>query len=123
VVITKSTVPLGTGDHAERIMKEINPTADVVMANPEFLREGAAIRDFKLPDPIISELPECLWIGPRSGRSARFVPSNDRHECPRFCMRNRSDNYGLTPEHPHCPQSPLQSLVGFCHMAYDGQAR
>jgi UDPglucose 6-dehydrogenase len=54
VVITKLTVPVGTGDHVERIMKEINPTADVVAAsNPEFLREGAAIRDFKRPDRIM----------------------------------------------------------------------
>jgi UDPglucose 6-dehydrogenase len=54
VVITKSTVPVGTGDQVERIMQEINPTADVVVAsNPEFLREGAAVRDFKHPDRII----------------------------------------------------------------------
>jgi len=54
VVITKSTVPVGTGDHVERIIKEINPKADVVVAsNPEFLREGAAIRDFKHPDRIL----------------------------------------------------------------------
>src|SRR3978361_527155 len=44
VVVTKSTVPVGTGDEVERIMRETNPTADVVVAsNPEFLREGAAI--------------------------------------------------------------------------------
>jgi UDPglucose 6-dehydrogenase len=54
VVITKSTVPIGTGDDVERIMHETNPTADVVVAsNPEFLREGAAIRDFKHPDRIV----------------------------------------------------------------------
>jgi UDPglucose 6-dehydrogenase len=54
VVITKSTVPVGTGDDVERIIKEINPAADVAVAsNPEFLREGAAIRDFKHPDRII----------------------------------------------------------------------
>ena len=54
VVITKSTVPVGTGDDVERIMRETNPTADVVVAsNPEFLREGAAIRDFKHPDRIV----------------------------------------------------------------------
>jgi UDPglucose 6-dehydrogenase len=54
VVITKSTVPVGTGDEVERIIKEANPAADVVVAsNPEFLREGAAIRDFKHPDRIV----------------------------------------------------------------------
>ena len=54
VVITKSTVPVGTGDDVERIVRETNPAADVVVAsNPEFLREGAAIRDFKHPDRIV----------------------------------------------------------------------
>jgi UDPglucose 6-dehydrogenase len=54
VVVTKSTVPVGTGDEVERLIREINPTADVVVAsNPEFLREGAAIRDFKFPDRIV----------------------------------------------------------------------
>jgi UDPglucose 6-dehydrogenase len=54
VVITKSTVPIGTGDDVERIIRETNPLADVVVAsNPEFLREGAVIRDFKHPDRII----------------------------------------------------------------------
>lgn len=54
VVITKSTVPVGTGDDVERIIKETNPDADVAVAsNPEFLREGAAIRDFKHPDRIV----------------------------------------------------------------------
>src|SRR5258705_1447481 len=54
VVVTKSTVPIGTGDEVERLIREANPSADVVIAsNPEFLREGAAIRDFKLPDRIV----------------------------------------------------------------------
>ena len=54
VVVTKSTVPVGTGDEVERLIREANPHADVVVAsNPEFLREGAAIRDFKLPDRIV----------------------------------------------------------------------
>jgi UDPglucose 6-dehydrogenase len=54
VVITKSTVPVGTGDEVERIIREARPDADVVVAsNPEFLREGAAIRDFKHPDRIV----------------------------------------------------------------------
>jgi UDPglucose 6-dehydrogenase len=54
VVVTKSTVPVGTGDEVERLIHEVNPSADVVVAsNPEFLREGAAIRDFKFPDRIV----------------------------------------------------------------------
>src|SRR6202162_2676329 len=54
VVITKSTVPVGTGDEVERLIHETNPSADAVVAsNPEFLREGAAIRDFKVPDRIV----------------------------------------------------------------------
>jgi UDPglucose 6-dehydrogenase len=54
VVITKSTVPVGTGDEVERLIHETNPSADVAVAsNPEFLREGAAIRDFKIPDRIV----------------------------------------------------------------------
>jgi UDPglucose 6-dehydrogenase len=54
VVITKSTVPVGTADEVERIIRETSPQVDVaVVSNPEFLREGAAIRDFKLPDRIV----------------------------------------------------------------------
>src|ERR1700749_3048510 len=54
VVITKSTVPVGTGDEVERIIRETNPDAEIaVVSNPEFLREGAAIRDFKHPDRIV----------------------------------------------------------------------
>ncbi len=54
VVVTKSTVPVGTGDEVERIIRDTNPQADVAVAsNPEFLREGAAIRDFKHPDRIV----------------------------------------------------------------------
>jgi len=54
VVITKSTVPVGTGDEVERIIRETRPDAKVaVVSNPEFLREGAAIQDFKHPDRIV----------------------------------------------------------------------
>ena len=54
VVVTKSTVPVGTGDEVERIIRETNPDADIaVVSNPEFLREGAAIADFKRPDRIV----------------------------------------------------------------------
>lgn len=54
VVVTKSTVPVGTGDEVERIIRETRPDADFsVVSNPEFLREGAAIEDFKHPDRIV----------------------------------------------------------------------
>jgi UDPglucose 6-dehydrogenase len=54
VVLTKSTVPVGTGDEVERIIRETRVDADcAVVSNPEFLREGAAIRDFKHPDRIV----------------------------------------------------------------------
>lgn len=59
VVVTKSTVPVGTGDEVERIIRETNPAADVVVvSNPEFLREGAAIEDFKRPDRIVIGLED-----------------------------------------------------------------
>ncbi|MBA3898163.1 MAG: UDP-glucose/GDP-mannose dehydrogenase family protein [Sphingomonadaceae bacterium] len=54
VVVTKSTVPVGTGDEVERILREVAPGVEVaVVSNPEFLREGAAIGDFKRPDRIV----------------------------------------------------------------------
>ena len=54
VIVTKSTVPVGTGDDVERIVRKVRPEAEfAVVSNPEFLREGAAIRDFKHPDRIV----------------------------------------------------------------------
>jgi len=54
VVVTKSTVPVGTGDKVEREIRAANPKAEfTVVSNPEFLREGAAINDFKRPDRIV----------------------------------------------------------------------
>lgn len=66
VIVTKSTVPVGTGDEAERIARRVNPGADIdVVSNPEFLREGAAIADFKRPDRIV--------IGTESARAAAVM--------------------------------------------------
>src|SRR5436190_6388683 len=54
VVVTKSTVPVGSNDEIEAIISKVAPGADfAVVSNPEFLREGSAIEDFKLPDRVV----------------------------------------------------------------------
>jgi UDPglucose 6-dehydrogenase len=66
VIVTKSTVPVGTGDEVERIISEATPAAQAwVVSNPEFLREGAAIEDFKHPDRIV--------IGAEDDRAAELM--------------------------------------------------
>ena len=66
-VVTKSTVPVGTGDEVERIIRDVNPSADfVVVSNPEFLREGAAIEDFKRPDRIVIGIEDVRARAPMS---------------------------------------------------------
>jgi UDPglucose 6-dehydrogenase len=63
VIVNKSTVPVGTGDEVEAIIARVNPQAEFdVASNPEFLREGAAIADFKRPDRIV--------VGAQSERAA-----------------------------------------------------
>jgi UDPglucose 6-dehydrogenase len=54
VIVIKSTVPVGTNDEVDAIVRKLRPDADfVVVSNPEFLREGAAIEDFKHPDRVV----------------------------------------------------------------------
>jgi UDPglucose 6-dehydrogenase len=54
VIATKSTVPVGTGDEVDAVVRQLRPNADfAVVSNPEFLREGAAIEDFKRPDRVV----------------------------------------------------------------------
>jgi len=73
VVVTKSTVPVGTGDEVEAIIRKSRPDAEfAVVSNPEFLREGAAIGDFKRPDRVVIGVND---IDGDTGRRARDLMS------------------------------------------------
>lgn len=66
LIVNKSTVPVGTGDEVDEIVRRTNPEADFdVASNPEFLREGAAIEDFKRPDRIV--------VGAQTDRAFAFM--------------------------------------------------
>jgi UDPglucose 6-dehydrogenase len=66
VIATKSTVPVGTGDEVDAIVRQLRPNAEfAVVSNPEFLREGAAIEDFKRPDRVV--------VGTEDGRARRLM--------------------------------------------------
>jgi UDPglucose 6-dehydrogenase len=93
IVVTKSTVPVGTGDEVERILREVNPQGDfAVVSNPEFLREGAAIGDFKRPDRIVigsedaraTEVMEQLYRPLYRNRSALVVMSRRGAELTKY---------------------------------------
>ena len=82
VVITKSTVPVGTGDEVERIIRETRPDAEfAVVSNPEFLREGAAIQDFKHPDRIVVGTDDDARARGDDARSTGRFISTARRSC------------------------------------------
>ena len=89
VIVTKSTVPVGTGDEVERVIRETRPDADfAVVSNPEFLREGSAISDFKRPDRIVvgTDLPRA-----RDLMTEIYRPLNLNHPPLLFVSRRSSE--------------------------------
>lgn len=77
VIVTKSTVPVGTGNRIERLVRQVNPklAADIV-SNPEFLREGNAIADFKQPDRIVVGAESAAAIAAMRAIYASYIDRN-----------------------------------------------
>jgi UDPglucose 6-dehydrogenase len=86
IIITKSTVPVTTGDEIEKILlKKVNKNKFSVISNPEFLREGEAIRDFIYPDRVVvgandkksANILKSLY-SPLISKGAKFISTNRR---------------------------------------------
>jgi UDPglucose 6-dehydrogenase len=86
IIITKSTVPVKTGDEIEKILsKKVNKNKFSVVSNPEFLREGEAIRDFIYPDRVVigandkksTKILKSLY-SPLISKGAKFISTNRR---------------------------------------------
>ncbi len=87
LIVTKSTVPVGTGDEVERIVRDVAPDSKIsVASNPEFLREGAAINDFKHPDRIVAGVED---DGAREMLAAIYRPLN-LNKAPLLFTRRRT---------------------------------
>ena len=114
MVITKSTVPVGTGDEVERVIRELRPGNDVaVVSNPEFLREGAAIHDFKHPDRIV--------VGTDDERARKIVAEIYRPlyqpGADSFTERRTASSSNTPPMRSWRPRSPSSTRSRICASA------
>ncbi|MCW5735137.1 MAG: UDP-glucose/GDP-mannose dehydrogenase family protein [Enhydrobacter sp.] len=101
VVVTKSTVPVGTGREVARIIAETQPTAEFdVASNPEFLREGAAIEDFMRPDRVV--------IGVESERARAWALTRCRQPLRPECPTGSGSRQGCRPGAARARGTPWQ---------------